>query len=215
MDRALPGMQGHILDSKDFLAPIITPAEALEAFAPGAPPAHAHSAGFAAVLAAAAAAGPPDADPDSDGEAPPSLALSTRPGSALSNGAAPCARGSSFWRSRPCQILPSLRAYGVDVDVIAIGSDIQELAILCKAQPAARAWKCVRARVLHVALMPLHLGCCGRGGRGAAGAGGQRGGLPGAAAHLARPGGAPHGRGCAARQSGGARAQWARGWLCR
>ena len=85
----LPGMQGHIVDSKEYLAPIISPAEALEAFAPGAPPAPAHTAGFAAVLAAAAAAGPPDADPDSDGEAPNGLALATRPGSVLSNGAVP------------------------------------------------------------------------------------------------------------------------------
>ena len=85
----LPGVQGHIVDSKEYLAPIISPAEALEAFAPGAPPAPAHSAGFAAVLAAAAAAGPPSADPDSDGEAPNGLALATRPGSVLSHGAAP------------------------------------------------------------------------------------------------------------------------------
>lgn len=77
------------MDSKEYLAPIISPAEALEAFAPGAPPAPAHSAGFAAVLAAAAAAEPPSADADSDGEAPNGLALATRQGGVLSNGAAP------------------------------------------------------------------------------------------------------------------------------
>lgn len=92
---ARPGMQGHIMDSKEYLAPIITPAEALEAFAPGAPPAPAHSAGFAAVLAAAAAPEPPNADLDGDGEAPSGLALATRPGSVLSNGAAPL-----YWRQQ-------------------------------------------------------------------------------------------------------------------
>ncbi|KAK9821112.1 hypothetical protein WJX81_007441 [Elliptochloris bilobata] len=79
--------QGHILDSKEFLAPIITPAEALEAFSPGAPPADAYSAEFGAVLTAAARMAASNPDPDSDGEAAPSLALAVRPGAALANGA--------------------------------------------------------------------------------------------------------------------------------
>jgi diphthamide biosynthesis protein 2 len=74
------GAQGHILDSKEYLAPVITPAEALAAFT-GAPYSGAYSADFGAVLAAAAA--PPA--PPRDGEPPPGLAL------ALAQGAAPLA----------------------------------------------------------------------------------------------------------------------------
>jgi len=71
--------QGHILDSKEYLAPVITPAEALAAFT-GAPYTGAYSADFGAVLAAAAA--PPEGP--GDGKQPTGLALALAQGAGLS-----------------------------------------------------------------------------------------------------------------------------------